>query len=279
MIISITQNSVSNTVRGHTVKFNITNLGKSESLYNSGMKPLAFSKAASSSSGTGWRRSGEQVRYYCNNTTSSSCSSSSSSSGTGTGSNSNTAAAATPSKSARSKTAAGGGTALHTLTFTHTFTHSDDTVYFAHSLPYTYSDLQNSLEALQRSGDTADTAVRMRRTTLCRTLAGNEVPLITVTAPIKHVAELRRRPAIVLTGRVHPGESNGSYIMEGVLRFITSPHPTAAALRERFVMKVSLETPARQLYICCVHFSQSAGVCSKVVHCRCTVQRAVIRKD
>jgi cytosolic carboxypeptidase protein 2/3 len=230
-------NSVSNTVRGHTVKFNITNLGKSESLYNSGMKPLAFSKAASSSTGTGWRRSGEQVRYYCNNTTSSS---SSSSSGTNNTSSANTAAAAaTPSKGARSRAAAAGGAALHTLTFTHTFTHSDDTLYFAHSLPYTYSDLQSSLEALQRSsGDTADTAVRMRRTTLCRTLAGNEVPLITVTAPIKHAAELRRRPAVVLTGRVHPGESNGSYIMEGVLQFITSPHPTAAALRERFVIKV-----------------------------------------
>jgi cytosolic carboxypeptidase protein 2/3 len=263
MTISITQNSVSNTVRGHTVKFNITNLGKSESLYNSGMKPLAFSKAASSSSGTGWRRSGEQVRYYCNNSTSSS-----NSSGTGNTSSANTAAAAaTPSKSARSRAAAGGGgAALHTLTFTHTFTHSDDTVYFAHSMPYTYSDLQSSLEALQRSGgDAPGSAVRMRRTTLCRTLAGNEVPLITVTAPIKYAAELRRRPAIVLTGRVHPGESNGSYIMEGVLRFITSPHPTAAALRERFVIKVSYDTPAhRPLYICCIQFSYNEQSCAAV---------------
>jgi cytosolic carboxypeptidase protein 2/3 len=235
-------NSVSNTVRGHTVKFNITNLGKSESLYNSGMKPLAFSKAASSTSGIGWRRSGEQVRYYCNNTTSSS-SSGTGSNASGSSSSSN-AAAATPSKGTRSRAAAAGGAALHTLTFTHTFTHSDDTVYFAHSLPYTYSDLQNSLAALQRCDAPGTAAVRMRRTTLCRTLAGNEVPLITVTAPIKQAAELRRRPAIVMTGRVHPGESNGSYIMEGVLRFITSQHPTAAALRERFVIKVSCTNTA-----------------------------------
>lgn len=38
---------------------------------------------------------------------------------------------------------------FYTFTFTHTFEHDEDTVYFAYSLPYTYSDLTKYLEDIQ----------------------------------------------------------------------------------------------------------------------------------
>jgi cytosolic carboxypeptidase protein 2/3 len=51
--------------------------------------------------------------------------------------------------------------------------------------------------------------------------------------------EIAERPAIILTGRVHPGESNASYIMEGIIDYLVDSHdPSAAELRKRFVFKI-----------------------------------------
>ena len=53
---------------------------------------------------------------------------------------------------------------------------------------------------------------------MCRTLGGNEVTLLTITNP--SITGVRRdifkRPYIMLTARVHPGESNSSWIMKGI---------------------------------------------------------------
>ena len=46
------------------------------------------------------------------------------------------------------------------------------------------------------------------------------------------------RPCIVLTGRVHPGESNASWVMKGTLEFLCSSDPVAQTLREAFVFKI-----------------------------------------
>lgn len=44
---------------------------------------------------------------------------------------------------------------------------------------------------------------------------------------------------MVLTGRVHPGETNASYMMEGFIKFITSPtDPVAIELRKRIVFRI-----------------------------------------
>jgi predicted deacylase len=51
--------------------------------------------------------------------------------------------------------------------------------------------------------------------------------------------EIAERPAVVLTGRVHPGESNASFVMEGIIDYLTAADsPEAAALRNRFVFKI-----------------------------------------
>ncbi len=43
---------------------------------------------------------------------------------------------------------------------------------------------------------------------------------------------------IILTGRVHPGESNSSFMMEGFIDFITSEDCVAVELRKRIVFHV-----------------------------------------
>lgn len=46
------------------------------------------------------------------------------------------------------------------------------------------------------------------------------------------------KKAIVLTSRVHPGEPQASFMLEGALMFILSDIPLAQELRKNFVFKI-----------------------------------------
>jgi murein tripeptide amidase MpaA len=50
--------------------------------------------------------------------------------------------------------------------------------------------------------------------------------------------EIAIRRAIVITSRIHPGESNASYIVEGILLFLVSDDEVAKYLRNNFVFKI-----------------------------------------
>lgn len=43
---------------------------------------------------------------------------------------------------------------------------------------------------------------------------------------------------IVITSRVHPGESNASYLVHGVIKFLLSDCPEANELRDKFIFKI-----------------------------------------
>mgnify|MGYP001364616265 CR=1 FL=1 len=43
---------------------------------------------------------------------------------------------------------------------------------------------------------------------------------------------------MVITGRIHPGESNSSFMMKGVIDFLVSDDPKASDLRDKFVFKI-----------------------------------------
>lgn len=78
----------------------------------------------------------------------------------------------------------------------------------------------------------------MRRRMLCKTIAGNICDLVTITAPCSSPEELNRRVVCFLSARVHPGESNASWIMHGMLEFLTSDDPTAIKLRALYIFKI-----------------------------------------
>ncbi|EGW14207.1 Cytosolic carboxypeptidase 4 [Cricetulus griseus] len=46
------------------------------------------------------------------------------------------------------------------------------------------------------------------------------------------------RPYQVIMARVHPGESNASWVMKGTLEFLVSSDPVAQLLRENFIFKI-----------------------------------------
>uniref|UniRef100_A0A8C3M3B5 Cytosolic carboxypeptidase 2 n=1 Tax=Geospiza parvula TaxID=87175 RepID=A0A8C3M3B5_GEOPR len=120
---------------------------------------------------------------------------------------------------------------LFRLSWTMRFPHDGDTCFFAAGYPYTYSDLGRYLRALV--ADPARSQYCMVRA-LCRSLAGNTVPLLTITGP----GGTAGKRAVVLSARVHPGESGGSWAMRGFLDFLLSPHEDAQLLRRLCVFKV-----------------------------------------
>ncbi|XP_023612360.1 cytosolic carboxypeptidase 2 isoform X2 [Myotis lucifugus] len=189
---------VQNTRKDATYRFTIVNLLKPKSLYTIGMKPLMYSQLDANTCNIGWRREGNEIKYYKNNTDN-------------------------------------GQQSFYCLTWTIQFPHDQDTCFFAHFYPYTYTDLQCYLMSVAKN-PVQSQFCKLR--TLCRSLAGNTVYLLTITNPSRTTQEAAAKKAVVLSARVHPGESNGSWIMKGFLDFILSNSPDAELLRDIFVFKV-----------------------------------------
>lgn len=68
--------------------------------------------------------------------------------------------------------------------------------------------------------------------------AGNVCDVLTVTAPTDDADVLAARRGVWISARVHPGETNASWMMKGVIDFVTGPSAVAKELREGFVFKV-----------------------------------------
>lgn len=102
-----------------------------------------------------------------------------------------------------------GGGFYHTLTFETSMKNDDDEVYIAHCYPYTYSDSSELLQQLCRN----EAKDKIRKTVLCKTLAGNEVEMVIITNFLSRPEDIAMRRAVIITSRVHPGESNASFMI------------------------------------------------------------------
>ncbi|XP_049638411.1 cytosolic carboxypeptidase 3 [Suncus etruscus] len=188
---------VTNTQAGVPYRFTIINFTKPASLYNRGMRPLFYSEKEATTNKIGWKRTGDQIKYYRSN----------------------------PGQDGRH---------YFSLTWTFQFPHDKDTCYFAHCYPYTYSNLQEYLSSI--NNDPVRSKFCNIRV-LCHTIARNMVYVLTITTPLKN-SDLRKRKAVILTARVHPGETNSSWIMKGFLDYILGDSSDAQLLRDTFVFKV-----------------------------------------
>mmetsp|Transcript_8844 Transcript_8844/g.8396 ORF Transcript_8844/g.8396 Transcript_8844/m.8396 type:complete len:89 (-) Transcript_8844:648-914(-) len=73
---------------------------------------------------------------------------------------------------------------------------------------------------------------------MCKTLAGNDSDMIIITNFLSEDEEIAERQAVILSARVHPGESNASFIMEGIIDYLVSDASPANKLRDMFVFKI-----------------------------------------
>ena len=121
------------------------------------------------------------------------------------------------------------------MTYSYEFEYEDDNVYFAYCYPYTYTELVEELNAIM-----ADPIKQqyVSKKTLCETLAGNKCEVLTITSK-QNQENMSKRKGVILTARVHPGESVGSWMMKGALDFLVDPESVEAEyLRQNFVFKV-----------------------------------------
>jgi murein tripeptide amidase MpaA len=85
--------------------------------------------------------------------------------------------------------------------------------------------------------DPARRAICVRKT-LCKTLAGNDCDVLTITEK-SDFAAMQQKKAVIISARVHPGEVVGSWMMRGVLNFLTDVEDKEARmLRDKFIFKV-----------------------------------------
>ena len=121
---------------------------------------------------------------------------------------------------------------LYILSFTHEFLYDDDTISIAFSEPYTITDLKRDLNKVSK---TIGRKCLFNREALCTTIGGTTCELITLTST-KYRKESKK--AIIITARVHPGETVGSWMTKGILEFLTSNNYIAEILLDRYVFKI-----------------------------------------
>ena len=134
-----------------------------------------------------------------------------------------------------------------TASFSIDFPHDGDICYLAYHYPYTYTRLQVLLNSLLKTRE----GFYFKVDKLAKSLGGNDVPLVTITSRETSDAvgnetlsdnsnniPLCDKRIVVLTGRVHPGETNTSWILDGLLDFLTGSSPVAQMVRAKYVFKI-----------------------------------------
>jgi len=71
-------------------------------------------------------------------------------------------------------------------------------------------------------------------------LAGNRCEYLTITSRDKTSKTQKPivKKGVFISARVHPGESNSSWMMKGVIEYLVGDTPEARALRDNFVFKI-----------------------------------------
>ncbi|KAL4716939.1 hypothetical protein ACJJTC_012750 [Scirpophaga incertulas] len=183
--------------------FNIVNCEKSDSQFNFGMKPVLYSVKEAVLGKPGWVRAGTDICYYRNSY---------------------------HYANQKSHTKC-----YLTVTFNIEFPHTNDVCYLAYHFPYTYSMM---MTRIWQWNSLLPPNAYLRVEPLCYSLNNNEVPLLTISAEDSPTNPIADREIIFLTARVHPGESNASWVMDGTLELLLGDAGAAAALRAKFVFKI-----------------------------------------
>lgn len=224
---------VQNKKKGTKMKMNIVNLTKRNSLYQQGMPVQILSMRKAQEQGINWAFGGDNIKYGI-------------------------------SKLMKNQMCFGGEEQAarrriyFQLSLEYTFEYDDDTVYFAYSLPYTFTMVNNLVQMVQESQDkviqeykkickeenfndpnvTENNFKVVETSIISSSLAGIEVPVLTITDFSHSKYEEKKKKVVIITGRVHPGESNSSWIVHGMIKFLMSKDRVASELRKKLIFKI-----------------------------------------
>ena len=180
--------------------FNIVNFDKNSSQFSTGMQPLLFSRKSNRNTGESWHRVGSMIYYGESDYTKR------------TDSNN------TPGK-------------LYSLTFSIIFPFDNDECYISYHYPYTYTNLHDDM--VNWSNSPLEN-IYLKIDTLCSTYTGVPCPLVTITDLDTNFA----KEYIVLSARVHPGETNASWMIKYIIEMLLTADEIAVVLRSKFIFKI-----------------------------------------
>ena len=147
--------------------------------------------------------------------------------------------------------AAGEDLSLFEVTFRHHFT--EESISFAFSYPWSYEQNQVFLAHLVSS---VSPDIYIHRENLIPSLEGRRCDLLTISSYDNITDQHESHPAplfpegmrpyrfrdckkvVFVTARVHPGETPGSFMLNGFLKWACSADPRAVEARKHFVFKV-----------------------------------------
>ena len=185
--------SVSNTKAKRQYNFRILNFKKSSSQFQHGMKVFAFSEIGSrrSENDKDWKREGHNIKYHptdCQNRLD-----------------------VIMQEKCEGK---------HTLEFSYTSEFNGDMLYFAYSIPYTSIDLLKDTKLWKKKANGIK-KLHFSKQLMCYSLLGCEVNYYVIHKKTdkenKPVRKMEGQNFIVISSRVHPGESLASYKL--ILRY------------------------------------------------------------
>jgi cytosolic carboxypeptidase protein 5 len=137
------------------------------------------------------------------------------------------------------------------LSFSH---HVSEEAYFAFTYPWSCGENKELINMLKET--CTNKSIYYHEENLIYSLEKRECEILTIssftgiqqetekTIPLLYPDSKQRSRSFIgkkymlLTSRVHPGETQGSFMMNGFLKFLVSDDPRAEALRDNFVFKI-----------------------------------------
>lgn len=182
--------------------FQIINCEKKSILFNYSQQPLFYSTKEFELTGKMWQRTGEndRISYYRNHYV------------------------------RDTNTCVSKDRNFFTLEFTFTFPHQNDICYFAYNIPFSYTFLKANIaywtHLVEQYNSRLDNPDQLGTyfavQALCSSLNGNVLPVMTITSQ-NHLNCPLKPHYVVLTARVHPSESNSSWMLKGFIDFLLHP--------------------------------------------------------
>ena len=197
---------VMNGKKNQKINMNIMNFQRKTTKYSNGIKLWYYSKKKNEEKKIGWHHTNENVEYNQN---------------------------------FLYRFINGKRQYYYTLSFDYTFEYDDDEIYFANSIPFTYSDIIKDLNEYTKKEN--DKYFYYERKRLCSTIAGNDIDYFNINNNmdiINFEANNNKKKGIVLFTRQHPGETVGSWTLKGAIELLMGDSEEAKYLRDNFIIKI-----------------------------------------
>ncbi|CEF70735.1 Cytosolic carboxypeptidase 6 [Strongyloides ratti] len=108
---------------------------------------------------------------------------------------------------------------------------NENSYQFAYCIPYTYSKLQKFLHEKEIMFHNI-----FRKQVIGKSIYQNNLDLVTITNNVNNIQ--KKQKIVIVTARVHPGETPSSHAMHGLINYLCSNEMEAVELRNEYVFKI-----------------------------------------